>query len=216
MQYKDDEYPEWKSFEGVIGGWSDIGLIDGTTLPITNCKPLTNGYVRCKIVFTGNGLVSYPTIDKITYNWSSDVTAPSEPTITTAIATSESILTMLFADLPADAYAIIYEVDINGAGSLPFSTRGKIESGYGYMRFVGSKTEVQKEAEINSLLHSIKGLREGDVVVITAFARDKVGNISAGKQKAITMTGAQYKTMLTKVISESVKTTVVIDSLKEV
>lgn len=191
FQYKDDEYSDWKSFDGVIGEWSDVGLIDGNFQPITNCKPLSNGFIRPKIVFTGSGLVSYPSIDKITYYWSSDVTAPDKPVITTAIATSESILTLLFANLPADAYAYIFEIDINGAGSLPMNINGNIGSGE-YLRFVGSQTTVEKEGERNTLVTSIKGLADGDQITITAFARDRAGNISAGTQAFVTMSGAQY------------------------
>jgi len=215
VQHKSDEDEVWKSLADTPNEWTNLGVVDGSAITVSDYLSRTNDNFRFKLVYSGTGLVSYPEIDYITWTWESDVTAPSEPVITTAIATSESILTILFNTIDTDAYAIEFELNINGAGSLPVSDRNKIESGHNYLRLVGSNTNKEKQGERNTLLYSVNGLQENDVIVITAYQVDKVGNRSAGKQKSITMSGAQYLTMLTKIISEQVSTTVVTDSVKE-
>jgi len=217
IQRKSVEFPEWVDLDGNIGAWSDLGICDGSTPFDLSAiyKPLGTDQFRDQFVFSGSGLVAYPSVSGRTITWGSDVDAPNSPVITTAIATNESILTILFADLLSDAYAIIFEVDINGSGSLPYSQRCRIESGYDYLRLVGNLDTVQQSGELNSLVTSIKGLADGDVIIITAFARDRQGNISAGTQKTITMSGAQYITMLTRIVKDQVLNQVVYDNIKD-
>ena len=211
IQRKSVEYPEWVDLDGVRDAWSDLGICDGTTpFDLSSIyKPLGTDQFRDQFVFSGSGLVAYPSVSGRTITWGSDVTAPSAPVITTAIATNESILTMLFANLLSDMYAVIFEANFNNSGSIPYSSRGIFETGYDYMRLRGNIGEVQQSGELNTLLMSIKGLAEGDVVTITAFARDDVGNVSAGTQKNITMSGAQYKMMFVEEIKSTLSSEVI-------
>jgi len=211
IQRKSVEYPEWVDLDGNIGEWTDLGICDGSTPFDLSAiyKPLGTDQFRDQFVFSGSGLVAYPSVSGRTITWGSDVTAPSAPVITTAIATNESILTMLFANLLSDMYAVIFEANFNNSGSIPYSSRGIFETGYDYMRLRGNIGEVQQSGELNTLLMSIKGLAEGDVVTITAFARDDVGNVSAGTQKNITMSGAQYKMMFVEEIKSTLSSEVI-------
>ena len=214
VQHKSDEDVDWVDLSGNLNSWSDLGSIDGTAITVPEYFSRTSDKFRYKLVYSGTGLVSYPEIDKLTFTWSSDVSAPSEPTVTSAISASESILVLLFGSISSDAYAIELEININGAGSLPISKRNKIESGYGNLRLIGNSTEEEREGERNTLLYSVNGLQKDDVVVITAYQVDRVGNRSAGKQKSVTMTGAQYLTMLTTILNENISTTKVVDKVE--
>ena len=193
LAHKSEEDETFVSLDGTPNEYTDLGVCDGTPFTALSAyKPRSGDKLLPKLVYSGNGLESYPEIDKIIWDWNSDITAPADPVITTAIAANENIAVIQCGDLPADAYANIFEIDVNGAGSLPLSERNKIESGHGHLRLVGPQTEVEQQAERNSKTIAITGLAEGDVLNITAFARDRVGNQSAGKLTSITMSGAQY------------------------
>ena len=192
VQHKSDEDADYVDLSGNLNSWTDLGVIDGSAITVPAYLSRTNDKFRYKLTYSGDGLHSYPEIDKLTFAWSSDVVAPAQPVVSEAISASQNIAVVQFDTLPADGYAYTLDVNINGAGSLPLSERNKIESGHGHLRLVGNQTNVERTGERNSRLVGIDGLMEGDALNITSYTRDNVGNISAGTTTALVMSGAQY------------------------
>ena len=187
VQHKSDEDATWVSLSDVPDEWTDLGAVDGTAITLPSYLARTDDNFRFKLVYSGSGLVAYPEIDYITYTWQSDVVAPSAPVVNTAIAANETIAVVQFDALPSDAYAYQMDINVNSAGSLPLSERNKIESGHNYLRLVGPQTNTEREGERNDLAIALRGFANGDILDITSYARDEVGNVSAGTASTITL-----------------------------
>ena len=194
VQRKSDWDDEWTSLSGELSGWTDLGeLADGVKLSFPEYFSGPNEKLRYKLIYTGSGLDSYPEISKFTFEWQSDVTAPDDPEITVATSAANSVAVITFKEIPADAYAIKFDLKVNDSSFLPFSERGKLETGYGYMRFVGPKESKENASERNTLTVAIDGLVSGDIVTPRIYAIDQQENQSAGLiGTPIEITSAKY------------------------
>jgi len=190
VQHKSDEDAVWKNLADEPNEWTDLGVVDGSAITVSDYLSRRNDNFRFKLVYAGDGLHSYPEIDHITWTWASDVIAPASPIILTAIAPNSQSILIQYDTLPIDAYARILDVNINGAGSLPLSKRNKIESGHGHLKLVGNQLRDELSGEHNSDLITINNLNENDVVQITSYHIDNVGNTSAGIETSLVIEGS--------------------------
>ncbi len=191
LQHYNDEVARWESYAGVADEWTEIGTYSNTTTIDLPTLPARAGEkVRVKLVFTSNdGTAPAPAFVSLSLSWTSDVTAPIAPTIGSILGVGGANALCNLGPVPAEARHIIAEVNVDDAGFVPLSKRNKIESGQGYLEFLGPQDAVEQSGGRNSVQVLVENLTLGQTVQVRAKAVDAVGNVSAATDSDIITIG---------------------------